>query len=758
MLTMTTTTTPFEIAFGTELYFTRMYQQAHHESAALREAHCLAAQFPAILLPIRPDDWFAGRVRYAAVGFSPQYGSNQGVGYYCDEPLLRQRLQTGNFSAAEYAEVEAMLAFWREESTYAKVRGAFSSELRVAFPSDEWTSEPRIAFPLYRMAGAVLDYDTLLQAGIGGLLVRIQQQQALNPQHAEFYTALRLALTVLQDSALYLAEQASELALQATTRQQEARLLQMATTLCHLVDHAPTTLYEALQLSYLYTMHTTLQSNYGRMDVYLGDFYARDLAAGRLTHEEALDMLCAFWRILPAYEEFLEVAKFDTRVIIGGRGRRNETNADAFALLALEASERVRGIVPQLSLRCYAGMNPQVYEKALAVIGVGCTFPILYNDDVNIPAVSQAFQISQALAEQYTPFGCGEYVIAHTSFGTPNAIINLPKALEAALFNGRDARTGAIIGLPLGALTDFATFDDLFSAYQQQVSYFTHASAQFQALAYRIVGQEAAFLFMALLYQDCLQRGQGMFSGGVQHLGGTYETYGNITTADSLTALQQCVYTDKSISATELLAALSADFDGYTALRQRLLDAPKFGNDDPCADHMAQRVHVQLCQTTRQQAQSTALDSFLVVVINNSANVLLGQQVAATADGRLAGAPLTNGNTPTNGADRNGITALLNSLVKLDPTMHAGATHNLKFAPSWFKRHRSQLQALLQTYFEQGGTQAMLTVVSRQDLLNALVTPEQYANLIVRVGGFSARFIDLPAAVQQDLVQRTLWE
>jgi pyruvate-formate lyase len=145
------------------------------------------------------------------------------------------------------------------------------------------------------------------------------------------------------------------------------------------------------------------------------------------------------------------------------------------------------------------------------------------------------------------------------------------------------------------------------------------------------------------------------------------------------------------------------------------------------------------------------------VVINNSANVLLGRHVGASADGRQAGAPLTNGHTATNGMDQNGITALLNSMTKLDSSCHAGATHNLKLSPQMFTRYRPQLEAFLATYFAQGGTQAMLTVVSRDDLLRALKSPEQYRHILVRVGGFSARFVDLPPDVQQDILSRTLW-
>ncbi len=733
--------------FSVEHAFTEAYRRHQHTHPALREAYCLQAQFPAIFLPIRKDDRFAGRIAYKHIGFSPQPHTG-GVGYYCDHAALRAIIEAHPLSASDHRAVEAMLDFWRTEETRAKVRAAMPPTLAEALPSDAWTEEPGVVFPLYRMAGANLDYDRLLHRGIPGLRADVTAvRAAATPDSAAFYDALLIALNTLERSALYLAEQADK-----------GGFARIAASLRAIAVYAPETLHQAIQLVYLYTMHATLQCNFGRMDMYLGDFLQHDLETGRTTREEALDDLIGFWRIMPSFEANLERVKFDLRVIIGGRGRRNPENADAFALLALEASDRVRGIVPQLSLRCYTGMNPDVYTRALDLIGSGATFPILYNDDVNIPAVMRAFDIDEAAAEQYVPFGCGEYVIDHRSFGTPNAIINLPKGLEITLRGGVDSITGARMGLSGGSLPDFSTFDDLLAAYQRQVEYFTDAAGEFQALEYRVAGQEAAFLYFSLLYDDCLERGMPMFSGGVRHLGGTYETYGNITAADSLTAIRRWVYEERTIAPEMLLTALDADFEGYAQVREQLLNAPKFGNDDETADAMAVWVLEQVCGVTRAQREKTALDSFLVVVINNSAHILLGKLTAASADGRRAGEPLTNGHTATNGMEKNGVTALLNSMVKLDPTIHAGATHNLKFARSVFTQHRPALEALLQTYFSCGGTQAMITTVNRDDLIAAIEHPEHYAHLIVRVGGFSARFIDLPPETQREIIQRMLWE
>ena len=192
-------------------------------------------------------------------------------------------------------------------------------------------------------------------------------------------------------------------------------------------------------------------------------------------------------------------------------------------------------------------------------------------------------------------------------------------------------------------------------------------------------------------------------------------------------------------------------------LQQALLDAPKFGNDKEEADEIAVRLHEFICQTIRSQKNRTRLDSFLAVLINNNMNVTLGQFVGATPDGRNAHKFLSNGNSPYNGQDKEGLTALILSLTKLDNSIHAGGNQNLKFARSMFEGDLTQIKSVLGTFFDLGGQQVNLSVVCQKDLEDALVHPGSHENLVVRVGGFTARFIDLDKKTQQDVLTRTAY-
>jgi len=750
MAPATSTERPLEA----ELRFTETFQRYQDAHVAIREAMCLAAQYPAICSPIEQGDLFAGRIQPRLVGFSPDEWGSCAFGFYHLPKAIEQAVRDYPLDPNRQRLAQAMLDFWSARNTSTQVRRAYPTLMAQYLPSDDWMNEPGIAFPLYRLTGANVDYAKLMRLGLPGMAAEIQQRReraVFAGAEAQLYEAMLIALDVLAWVCRHYEGQARERASATLDVRRREELIQIAETLGAIIAAPPRSLRQAIQLFWLYALVADIR-NHGRMDVYLGDFLARDLESGALDQEQALALLQSLWRLMAD-----RCTRVHNRVIVGGVGRPNERNADRFALLAMEATRTVHEAEPQLSLRFYSGMNPALMRKALDVIGEGRTFPILYNDDVNVRAVTRAFEVERAEAEQYVPFGCGEYILDHRGFGTPSGVLNLLKALEVTLHNGVDPLTGKSIGLALGQFRDFKTFDDLWAAYTRQVEHFVRLMAEQEALEYAVAGKQAAFLYHSMLYDDCLDRGRAIFDGGIHYLGGTLETYGNTNTADSLMAIKDLVYDQKLLTPDRLLAALDADFEGYARERRLVSDAPKYGNDDDRADGMLLRVHNHVCSVVREQRERTPLHSYLVVIINNSANTLMGHWTAASADGRRAGTPMSNGNAPSSGNDRKGITAMLNSIAKPSPAIHAGAVQNMKFSRELFLTQRAQLEALLESYFARGGAQAMITVVSRDDLERALEAPEQYRHIFVRVGGFSARFVDLPRDVQLEILQRTLY-
>lgn len=736
-----------------ELAFTAAHRRHERSSPVQRELACLEVLFPTILQPIQDGDLIAGRIAYPMVAFSPEPG---GLGYACNENAIRAVLESDAEGIPDRASIEEMLDYWRTRTTAVRTRAAYPPHVAAALPSDEWFTESGPAFPLYRLAGTVLDYATLLREGLPGLAAMIAARRAKESaaEKCEFLGGLQAVLSVVARSLQHYAAQSRSLSANCDDGVRAAQLNRIARSCDALVDRAPATLHEAIQLAWIYALMSGTW-NYGRVDDWLGPFLARDLDAGRLTDAKATELLCSWWRLMAAYEN-----PYNNRVFIGGRGRTDEAAADRFALFALEATRQVRLNQPQLSLRFYRGQNPALMARALDLLGEGCTFPILYNDEVNIPAVAHAFSLPESEAIHYTPYGCGEYVLAHRSVGTPNGVINLAKCLELALHDGWDPVAGRQAGPHTGTADRFTTFEDLWRAYATQLETLLAALAEQEKIEYEVAGREAPFLLLSALYDDCIDRARPIFAGGVRHLGGTVETYGNTNTADALFAIERVVFADRILALPQLVAQLDADFasaDG-ASLRQRLRAVAKYGNDEDTVDAMARRVHEHVCTQARAQAARVGLDSYLVVTINNWANTVLGRTTAASADGRRTGEPLANANNPSSGADHRGVTAFLNSLVKLDPSLHAGAVQNMKFSRSLFLRNRPKLEALLDAYWTGGGTQAMITVLSRADLESAMQEPEKWGNLMVRVGGFSIRFVDLPRDAQLEILARTLYD
>ncbi len=733
-----------------ELEFTEVYQKYQYAHKAIREAQCVAFQMPRIITDIEDDDLVPGGCHYGAVGFSSQIG---GFIYYLHEDKVLAELAAHNFSDSYKAQVEDMLQFWKDHDTKTQLRNRYTPRQLIAMPTDEWEIEQGITYPLYRMAGAILDFDTLLTLGIPGLETKIQSklQNSESFESSQLYEAMIISINTLKQVITIYANRAKEKAHTTHNPDVKRRMEQLEQALRDILTTRPTTLLEAVELYWMYTLVSEVR-NYGRIDVYLGDFYAEDVDSGRLTKYEANQIIIKLWERMAKRRTIT-----DGRIFVGGRGRRNPEQADRVAKACIQATRILRNPDPQLSIRLYSGIDDELAQLTYDAIGEGCTYPIVYNDEVNIPSVMKAFNLGREEAEQYVPYGCGEYVIDHKSLGTPSGVINLLKGLEVQLFHGTELIHGTRLGLRYKPLEEYDSFEEFYQDYKEHMKYHIEIMAEQEMLEYQIAGEKASMLYMSMLYDDCLEKGEALLDGGIRYLGGTLESYGNINTADSLFAIKKVLFEKKSITPRELLQALKHDFVGYEHIQKMLKDCAKFGNDIDEVDNLAVDLHNFICNTAKKQATRVGLHSYLIVVINNGANTTLGLLTGASADGRNACKPMANAHNPQHGCDTNGVTAMLNSIVKLDTSIHAGAVQNIKFSKETFQQHRSLTLSLIQTYFDHGGPQLMITVVGREDLENAMKFPELYTNLLVRVGGFSARFVELSREMQEEILERTCY-
>ncbi|MDX2111055.1 MAG: pyruvate formate lyase family protein [Verrucomicrobiota bacterium] len=744
------------------IHFTETYQQHKGSAPAIREAACLRTQFPALLSPIEHGDLFAGghirdRITYIGSIWWAMMPSKRGPGKqggYCFDFAAATRFPR---TPADKEAIAALESYWSTECTWSRISQTWDPDMHRFLRDDSQIAGGGSGFVV------PLELDRLLQLGIPGILAAIRErlhlaQQAGEKEESDFLIGLNTAMEVLVDCCRHYAAQASTLAADPSTDSTErANLTRMSTCLSALETRPPQSLYEAIQLWWLYSVLACgLHIEGWRIDGALGDFYAADIDSGRLTEDEAIELICGLWKMFLKHSD-----PAVSRVLVGGRGRRNEPAADRFALGAMEATRRLHQVIPQLTLRFYSGQNPRLLSKAYDVLGEGCTFPMLYNDDINIPGVARALNVSEKLAERYYPLGCGEYLIGGATPSLLSVGWSVPKSLEAALFGGTDSQ-----GREMGPANDtaFGSFDDLWQAFHQQLGHAADYGSRVHAKNLALAPGDCSFLLGSLFLDDCLQRGRGILDGGARHKGGCIMGHGFSNTADALVAIKHLVFNEAAsptpkqgkggITMTELREALKQNFSGYEDLRRRLLSMPKFGNDHEEVDAMLVRLWQEISALTAAAGTRVGLD-FLTVSSVNPGGYYMGVFCGASPDGRLAGEPFAIGNAPTAGADTHGLTALLNSVAKVDPA-NGGATTNIKLAKNLFSANRVKLEALFTAYWKRGGMQATVTVVNQAELEDAVIHPERYPHLLVRLGGWSARFIDLSKEIQQEILRRTL--
>jgi len=528
-------------------------------------------------------------------------------------------------------------------------------------------------------------------------------------------------------------------------------LVRMSLSLAAIRSAPPTSLLQALQLVWIYSLMAPL-IEFGRLDVYAGDLYAHDVDSGIISEEGAVQLVESFFRLIDHLD-----CETDGRVIVGGYGRRNPQAADRMCLVAIEACRRVKEVLPQFTLRFNKETPKPVWDAAMRCIEEGRTYPLLYNDDVLVPGVMKAFRVDRARAESYMPLGCGEIELDHYSFGTPSGSLNTLKILELAIRGGYEPQLDQQKGPVTTPLASCATFDEFLSNYKKHLNYYIEAQAVFEKYEYEITGRMHPFMLVTMLYDGCLERGKAVFNGGCASLGGTLEMYGNVNAANALSAIKKLVFEEEKRPAARLVEALDRNFVEREAELKLMRDAPKYGNDDDYVDSIFVELHNYLSAYITEQAPKVGLDSYLGVTINNAQNTTLGRWVGATPDGRKAGAPMANANNPAPGTDKRGITAMLNSLLKPSHDNHAGMVSNLRFTKELFTGSRDKMHGLVKNYFDRGAAHAMITVIGKDDLRNAMLRPTEYRDLIVRVGGFSARFVDLKKDVQQEIYDRVTY-
>ena len=667
-----------------------------------------------------------------------------------------------------------IIPFWSGKSLREKVFAAMSEEWCVAFDAGVFTE-----FMEQRAPGhAILD-DKIYRHGFVDFKAKIAAARdgfraSDLPDRAARMDELD-AMEIVCDAMIRFAERYADLAraMAAETKSatRRAELLEIAETCSWVPAHAPRTFREALQMYWFVHLGVITELNEwdsynpGRLDLNLYPFYRRDLDEGRLTRDGAKELLECFWikfsnqpappKVGVTEEQSATYNDF-TLINVGGVTPEGADAVNELSYLVLDVIEEMRlpytGSCVQLSKK-----SPDRFLlRALEVVRKGFGQPSIFNTDA---MVQEFLRVGKSLRDARSggPSGCVEI----SAFGKESCILtgymNWPKILELALHDGVDPKTGQRIGPSTGDPRAFVRFDEVFEAFEAQLRHFVDVKIEGNNRIERIFSEEMPAPFISVLVDDCIERGQDYNDSGPRYKSTYIQGVGMGTTTDSLSAIREHVFVRASLSMDRLLRVLKADFVGHDAERQLVVhETPFFGNDDDRADDIARRIFDAYFDAIDGRP-NTKGGAYHVNLLPTTVHVFFGEKVGATPNGRRAGIPLSDGISPTQGADTHGPTAVIRSMGKIDHVRTGGTLLNQRFLPDVLKDEEGlrKVAALVRTYFRLDGHHIQFNVVDSATLRRAQENPEEYRDLIVRVAGYSDYFHALDRALQEEVIART---
>jgi formate C-acetyltransferase len=621
------------------------------------------------------------------------------------------------------------------------------------------------------------NYEKIFRVGLRGIIKETEDRLAEIDRtvpddyidQKEFLQAVVIALNAVITYAKRYAEMARQQAGLSSDPEDIRRLKTIAGICDKVPEHPPETLAEALQSFFFihvvrYLEYSTLGIGI-RFDKLFGPYYENDLKNDRITREQALELLELLWvkfhELGLIYSPTLSsiyggVASLQA-ITLGGVDSNGDSVVNEMTYLVLETAEQMRTPEPTIALRYHDNMPYSLLSKATDVIRTGIGYPSFFNDMALLPMLEN-WEVPAEDARDYAVSGC-VYIelpgknIARRALGG----FNLPLAMWYALNQGVNRATGEQIGARTPDPLTFTSIDDVMSAYLEQVDFFFGRLCIVQNTSQSLYEKYLPRPFYSALLDGCIERGQDCRKWGYPSAVSDFSIIlGPTNVADCMAAIKKNVFDDKKVTMNALLKALEANWEGHEEIRQLMLNAPKYGNDDDYVDRIAAEV-----QQRTAEVMLTFKNRFGYPCRGDgsgiSATYAAGAIVPATPDGRKSGEPLADATlSPVFGTDRKGPTAVLKSASKISTEKTHNHLLNQKFLPESLEGEMKEVFiAYLRSWGELGISQIQFNIVDRETLLDAQNNPENHSDLLVRVAGYSAYFVDLSKGLQDSIIART---
>ena len=813
-----------EIESARGILVTESYKKTEHLPIIKRRSAAFAHILENLPIVIRDGELVVGSATVAPRGCQvfPEYSYE----------WLEAELDTVSTRAADpfyisektKAELRAIYPWWHGKTCSDLARTNMAPEAYAAF------TEHNVFTPgnyFYNGIGHVcVQYDKVLKKGYRGIITEAKEALAkLDFSDAEYVDRTNFLEAVIEsceaviEYARRYSRLARELAGKETNPDRRRELEIIAKNCAHVPEFGATTFHEACQSFWFVQLLLQIESSGhsispGRFDRYMYPYYKADVDAGKITREQAQELLDCIWvkfndinkvRDAVSADGFAGYGMFQN-LIVGGQDEHGMDSTNDLSYMCLEAAMHVPLPQPSISIRVWNGSPEDLLIKAAALTRLGTGLPAYYNDEIIIPSI-MARGLTLEDARDYCIIGCVEPQKGGKTDGWHDAaFFNMCRPLELAFSSGIDK--GKRIGPNTGDVATMTSFEEFYDAYKAQQSYMIKLLVNANNAIDAAHAKRCPLPFQSCMVDDCIGRGKSLQEGGAVYNFTGPQGFGIANNTDGLIAIKQLVFDEKKVTMAEMRDALRANFgygisgpaaerltveiavelakeglditpsaietiykevttassiDEVTKARyreiKRLIDetCPKYGNDIYEVDMFARDVANTYTKEV-EKYKNVRGGIFQAGLYPVSANVPLGGTTGATPDGRLAYTPLADGIGPASGRDVKGPTATANSVAKLEQGVASNGTLlNQKFHPSALEGMKglSKFVALIRSYFDQKGMHVQFNVVTKETLLDAQAHPEKYKTLVVRVAGYSALFTTLSKSLQDDIINRT---
>lgn len=783
----------FNIDIQRAKLITEVYKNNPEMSPKLKTAYSLKNILENVEIDLYDDELIVGEIAAPAKAapIYPEFSVNWIIDELKNHPFDKREHDKFYINEQDKEELLELLEFWRGKTVADAVESCLTEEQK----SGSEMGKKVYMTNLYHFGGVghfVMDYEKLLKVGFGGLIIQAQTacDNCKDTTKKEFYQAMLIELKAVCNYIKRYASLAQEKSKDEENPTRKAELNKIAENCQQIAEGPAKTLWQALQLWHFATTVTQIESNghsvsYGRMDQWLYPYYKKDIENGEATKEFVQELLeCAYVKMgNPSKLKDRQTVKVRNgrgwggeSLTVGGVDKNGNDVTNDLTFMLLEASVHTRMMNPWLCVRMHENTPLELKIKAVECIRAGYGHPKLFNDAAAIKAMMRK-GMSLEEARCYAVVGCVEPDLPGKEYGYHDAAyMNIVKVMELALNGGKCidcskqcpiydkcVGIGKTLGPDTGNLKTAKSIEEVIASFDKQTKYWTELMCSQINLIDTVQCELKPIPYASAFFEGCIESGKDLGEGGAKYNFTGPQASGIGTCADILSVIKQLMFDEKKYTGEQLLQAISDDWEGHEIL-YALTNSSKvhhYGNDDDYTDDLFKAVFECYCRNVAGKKNPRG-GVFCPGVYTVNANVGLGLDLGASLDGRKAGEPISDNMGPVHtkvaSHDICGPTAIANSVTKVDHSLATNGTLlNWKFPPECVSgiQGRDNLVAFIDSYFEKQAMHCQFNIMSSEMMKAAMKNPENYKDMLVRVAGYSAYFVELSKPLQLDLIHRT---